>query len=140
MLFKVKQDLIDKELRPDISDGFEFHYHKLSNKFLDWLFRHYYIFEMCENFYDMEDCKTDDERMKRITWQDPYGEGIWEWNQQRVDDFGRGLLELFRKFPKSIKNRLYYSKKEDEIKIYFYARDCWFSDYWFIFKKRKKRL
>ena len=50
----LRKDLINEELKYDIKRGFEFHYKKLSNKFLNWLFRHYYIQEFCENYYDSE--------------------------------------------------------------------------------------
>lgn len=50
----LRKDLINEELKYDIKRGFEFHYKKLSNKFLDWLLRHYYTQEFCEIYYDNE--------------------------------------------------------------------------------------
>ena len=47
----VRKDLIEKEL--DIP-GVQFHQQKLSNRFLDWLFRHYKTHEFTIPFYDDE--------------------------------------------------------------------------------------
>lgn len=177
--------LIKKELQKDENNGFDFHYQKLSNKFIDWIFRHYYIHEMCENFYDSEpifdeeefnmymdyqnkhqlkdfsfskklhtnqELKTaydkivrmykeyEDTRLKFCCWQEPYFKGNWGMSQIQVDSFGKSVLKNIRKFPQSIKDRIYIAKKEDQIRIYFYGRDFWKKDYWFIFLKRKKRL
>lgn len=51
----VDKQLIDKELKYKKSVlGLTFIYKKLSKKYLDWLFRHYYVREIIENFYDSE--------------------------------------------------------------------------------------
>lgn len=51
----VDKELIRKELEDEKSVlGHEFKYKKLSKRYLDWLFRHYYVREICENFYDSE--------------------------------------------------------------------------------------
>lgn len=199
----VRSDLIEKELNRDKENGFCFKYKKLSKKFLDWLFRHYYIEELCENFYDSEpefddeefqmyldykqsieitgrsfweiitnideiekeksnfrfskqnhtreELKNAYEKIKQqyedyeshricfCNWQEPYFKGNWEMSQSYVDSFGRDVLNKIRKgFPVSIKNRLYTAQKEDLYLIYFYGRDLWKVDYWFIFKKRGK--
>lgn len=47
------KELIQKELDKNFN-GAEFKYVKPSNRWLDWLFNHYYLHEMCENFYDRE--------------------------------------------------------------------------------------
>ncbi len=46
----IRKDLIEKELQ----NSKDFKYIKLSNRFIDWLFNHYYCNEVCENFYDSE--------------------------------------------------------------------------------------
>ena len=61
-------------------------------------------------------------------------------SQKHVDSLGRTILKNIKKFPRTIKNRIYIAKKDDQIRIYFYGRDFWGKDYWFIFKKRKRRL
>ena len=43
-----------------------FTYKKLSKKYLDWLFRHYYVREIVENFYDSE--PDFDEEEFNIIW------------------------------------------------------------------------
>ena len=52
-MFCVDKKLIEEELNRTEDNGFKFHYRKLSNRFIDWIFRHYYIHEMCENYIMM---------------------------------------------------------------------------------------
>lgn len=203
-MFYVNKELIEEELKRDKDIGFEFSYHKLSNKFISRLFNHYYLEELCENFYDsepefdeeefnmymdyqnsfkmtgltfwnlisnMEEIKEKKENFKyakqphtlkelksahdkvvqmykdyemtRINfnnWQELYFKGNWGMSQRYIDSYGRSILKRVRNFPKSIKNRLYVAKKEDQIRIYFYGRDFLGMDYWFIFRERKRRL
>ena len=77
-------------------------------------------------------------RIERLTWQEPYFEGNWGCTQRCVDSFGRYFLKRIRNFSKPIKDRLYVSEDHDEIRIYFYGRDIWEKDYWFIFKRKIK--
>lgn len=203
-MFYVSKELINEELKRGKDIGFDFYYQKLSNKSIDRLFNHYYIEELCENFYDSEPDFDDEEfnmymdyqnlyqltgltfwnlvsnmeeikekkenfkyskqphtqeelkaaydkviqmykdyeltRIKFNNWQEPYFKGNWDMSQKYVDLFGRDTLRSIRNFPKSIKNRLFIAYKDDQIRIYFYCRDFWKVDYWFIFKKRKRRL
>ena len=145
-LINLRKDLIDEELKYDTKRGFEFHYKKLSNKFLDWIFRHYYIQEACENYYDSTpDFDIDDENniyfdIEFCNWQEPYFKGNWGMSQKYVNTFGKNILKRIKKdFPVSIKERLYYAQKDDIILIYFYGRDLWCIDYWFIFKRKDKK-
>lgn len=62
-MIKLDKILIDKELKSDREAGFVFSYQKLSNRFINRLFNHYYIVELCENFYDSEP-DFDDEEFK----------------------------------------------------------------------------
>ena len=146
-LINLRKDLIDKELEFDRDKGFKFQYQKLSNKFTDWLFRHYYIQELCENYYDHEfneypigSLDYENARIEFCNWQEPHFKGNWGATQEQVDDMGQCLLkeEIRKNFPCPIKDRLYYAKKDDVVLIYFYGRDLWMIDYWFIFKKRNK--
>lgn len=203
-MFYVGKELIKEELKRDKDSGFDFSYQKLSNKFMERLFNHYYLEELCENFYDSEPDFDDEEfnmymdyqnshkltglafwnfvsNMEKIeekkqnfkyskqphtkkelkvahdkvvqmykdyestrisfnNWQEPYFNGNWGMSQEYVDSFGRDILKRIRNFPKSIKDRLYIACKDDQVRIYFYGRDFWEVDYWFVFKKRKKRL
>ena len=203
-MFCVDKKLIEEELNRTEDNCFKFHYRKLSNRFIDWIFRHYYIHEMCENFYDDEPDFDDEEfnmymdyqncheltglsfwnivsnleeieekkedfryskephtieelkaahdkivqmykdyeetRIRFCNWQEPYFKGNWDMSQKYVDSLGKSVLENIRNFPKTIKDRVYIAEKDDQIRIYFYGRDFWKKDYWFIFKKRKRRL
>lgn len=201
----VDKKLIEKELEDEKSVlGHEFQYKKLSNRYLDWLFRHYYIQELCENFYDSEPEFDKEEfnmymdyqsygkmsclafwnvvsnldeiekeksnfkysknnhtveelknaydkvtqmykdyektRIERLTWQEPYFEGNWGYTQNNVDLYGQFCLKRIKNFPRSIKDRLYVSEDKNEIRIYFYGRDIWEKDYWFIFKRKNKNV
>ena len=201
----IDKKLINEELMDSRSVlGLTFTYKKLSKKYLDWLFRHYYVREIVENFYDSEpdfdeeefnmymdypSCEklsclaiwnivsnideiakqksnfkyskeyhTIDElknaynkvnqmykdyekiRIEKLTWQEPYFEGNWGMTQRKVDSFGRYFINKIRKYPKSIKDRLYVSEEKNEIQIYFYGRDVWEKDYWFTFERKNKNV
>lgn len=193
----IKKELIDEQISSENNMGMTFCYRKLSNKFIDRLFNHYYVCELCENFYDSEPCFNDEEfymylhykesimtprtfcnkivddkknicskefhtrdelkeaynkikkeyqdyegiRIERLTWQELHKKGIWDQSQDSVDRFSRYIIKnKIIKFPGSIKERLYFSQNKDQIRIYFYGRDIYQVDYWFIFIKRKKRL
>ena len=83
-----------------------------------------------------------DYESKRIefnNWIEVFGEGIWHMSQHRVDEAAKDTLTEIKKSGASLKDRLYYAKKDDQIRIYFYGRDFMYTDYWFIFIKRKNR-
>jgi hypothetical protein len=79
-------------------------------------------------------------RLTFNNWQDPCGEGIWGMSQKQVDKIVYNIFKSIQKFKVSKKDRLYISYKNDEIRIYFYGRDFNELDYWFIFKKRDRRV
>lgn len=154
----IRQDLITKEL--DIH-GIHFYQQKLSNRFLNWLFRHYKTHEFTIHFYDSEpklrdDIKFDDpwwessegieyeysqfrnheeHRMVFNNWIDVFGEGIWGWTQKEVDRFARENLNAVRDWPVKKKGRIYCGIKDDFIFIYCYGRDFLGEDLWFIMHK-----
>lgn len=51
---KIRNDLIEKELHGNGTEDLTFRRLKPSNKFIDWLFRHYFARELTERFYDSE--------------------------------------------------------------------------------------
>jgi hypothetical protein len=79
-------------------------------------------------------------RLTFNNWQDPCGEGIWGMSQKQVDKIVYNIFKSIQKFNVSKKDRLYISYKNDMIRIYFYGRDFNELDYWFIFKKRDRRI
>ena len=83
----------------------------------------------------------DTKRIAYLTWQEPIAEGIWGMTQERCDNVARRVLERLRRFPDKLKGRFFVSRCEYNgkkmIRIYFYGRDLWERDYWFIFMKRK---
>lgn len=76
------------------------------------------------------------ERIEFCNWQDPYSEGIWSMSQMYVDIMSKDVLKGFRKLSISKKDRIYFAKKEDEVRIYLYGRDIIDKDWWFLFKRR----
>ena len=48
-MFYVNKELIEEELKRDKDAGFDYSYQKLSNRFINRLFNHYYIEELCES-------------------------------------------------------------------------------------------
>lgn len=185
-MINIRKDLIEKELENEFCLIYK--PLKLSNKFIDRLFNHYYCHEMCENWYDSEPNYNEEENDKYMTycsilqgnyfnycesgkeypveelkqaylnilqqrrdyepkrigicaWQEPYFKGNWGYSQEFVDSCARNVMKKeIKKINVPIKDRLYYAVKDDMIWIYFYGRDFGYTDYWFIFMRRKKRV
>lgn len=76
-----------------------------------------------------------DRRIEFCNWQEPYFKGNWGMSQKYVNIMSRDTLKEFRKLSVSKMDRIYFSKKDDEIRIYLYGRDIIHKDWWFIFKK-----
>jgi hypothetical protein len=155
----IDKELIRLELKRDIENGFVFTYKKLSNRFLDWLFHCYYCIEQCDNFYDSEPLKYNEwnelqrtsdgraklsqayrdyelERMNFCNWQEPRFAGNWGLTQRSVDKWAKVDLKKTRDIPDSKRSRIYFTQKDDVIRIYFYGRDLLQYDQWFIFKRK----
>lgn len=80
-MFYVDKGLIEKELKRDKDDGYVFSYQKLSNRFINRLFNHYYLAEMCENFYDSEPDFDEEEFCMYMDYRASYKlTGLTFWN------------------------------------------------------------
>lgn len=151
-MINIRKDLIEKEL--ENNHGFQFKYQKLSNKFIDWLFNHYNVWECTIHYYDSEpelpeDCDeeefekiwkqlVEDYEPKRITmcnWIDAVGPGIWGMTQQETNKRSKEVIKRLRG-QISMKDRLYYSNIGDKALIYFYGRDVLKHDLWFVFRRK----
>lgn len=66
----IDKKLIEKELERDRENGFVFSYRKISDKFLERLFNHYYIAELCENYFDSEPEFDDEEFNMYMDYQE----------------------------------------------------------------------
>lgn len=196
-MVNIRKDLIRKELNRH--KNLRYKPTKLTNRFIDNLFRHYYVHECCENFYDSEPTFDDEEynmyldfrdsititpktfwkiaigenrddfkfckqehtrvemkaaylrvteeyekyepkRIEKLTWQEPYFKGNWDMSQEYVDSISRNFINKFKKLPVKKDGRIFMAKDNDRLDIYIYARDVMKTDFWFIFKKRKRRL
>lgn len=196
-MVNIRKDLIRKELGRH--KNIKYKPTKLTNRFIDSLFCHYYVHECCENFYDSEPTFDDEEynmyldfrdsititpktfwkiaigenrddfkfckqehtrdemkaaylhvmeeyekyepkRIERLTWQEPYFKGNWDMSQEYVDSISRYFINKFKKLPVKKSGRIFMAKDNDRLDIYIYARDVMKTDFWFIFKKRKRRL
>ena len=60
-MIDVRTDLIQKEFEKGCTQGLTFRRLKPSNRFIDWLFRHSYVHEHTEHFYDSEPDFDDEE-------------------------------------------------------------------------------
>ena len=76
-------------------------------------------------------------RIEFNNWIEPYSEGIWRMFQKDVDKISREHLEDTKKCSASYNGRLYIA--EDSIFIYYYGRDFAMVDYWWIFKRRRRK-
>lgn len=143
----IRREFIDDAMAGD-SDPHGF---KLTKRFISWLFRHYFVWEMCVNLYDLDwvynpdDCEdgrepTWDERICTCTWQDPFADGIWRDTQQEVDRFARLNINDFRKAG-HLKIRCWigkhtYEDGADGLHVFLYGRDLHECDMHFLMKKR----
>lgn len=78
-------------------------------------------------------------RIEFNNWIEPYSEGIWRMFQKDVDKISREHLEDTKKCSASYNGRLYIAEDEDSIFIYYYGRDFAMVDYWWIFKRRRRK-
>lgn len=133
---------------------------KPSNKFIDWLFRHYNTSEMAEEFYDSrpdvpqdwpddwvdredyrrywtEMCRShQDQRIRLNNWVDVYQDGVWDMSQRFVDKVARATLKEVRSFPVQKKCRMWWCNYGNEIIIYWYGRDFDMRDFvWVLTRK-----
>ena len=72
----IREDLIQKEFEKTCTKGLTFRKLKPSNRFIDWLFRHYYVHEHTEHFYDSE-LDFDDEEFNMYI--------DYKYNQHRIN-------------------------------------------------------
>ena len=147
----VRKDLIKKELSrtPELN----FKQLKLTKKFISWLFRHYSVHEFTIHFYDdepeygydeennpMERYKIwrdhEERRMTFNNWIDVFGPGIWDCTDKENEEIARNALVSVRNWPVKKKDRIYWAKNDDYIRIYCYGRDFCGADYWFIMKRK----
>lgn len=123
---------------------------KSSNKFVDWLFRHYETDELLEEFYDstpmtgasdrrqwIEMCRAHQDRRIRLNnWVEVFQEGVWDMSQRFVDKVARTTLKEVRSFPVRKKGRLWWCNYGNEIIIYWYGRDFDMRDFvWVLTRK-----
>ena len=103
-MVNIRKDLIYKEL--EHNKEFTYKPVKSTNRFLDELFRHYYVHECCENFYDSEPEIEDEIFNMYLDFKDSIEltpKAIWE-------TISKGLVE----------KKLKYSEKEhtrEELKV-----------------------
>lgn len=154
----IRKDLIEKELTGGRNCEVSFKEQKLSNRFVDWLFRHYKTHEFTIHFYDDEpslrgDLEYDDpwwetsegiayawqkfreneeRRMTFNNWIDVYGEGIWGLSQRQVDKYAKGVMKSVRNWPVKKKERIYCGVDGDWLLLYCYGRDFGGIDYWWV--------
>lgn len=77
---------------------------------------------------------------RRLTfnnWIEVYGKGVWDMSQHRVDEVAREKLQMLYEW--SHKDRFWIARDKNYIMVYAYGRDTG-CDYWFIMKKRNKRV
>lgn len=135
----VRTDLIDKELS-NCPKGCTYKKLKPSNRFIDWLFRHYYAEEFTEHFYEIE---PEEEhklpRMEFCNWVEPYFKGNWDMSQSTVDRVASNSLRYVRKTNVKKDGRLWIAYEDDYIFIYWYGRDFMEMDYWWVMRRKNKR-
>lgn len=89
-------------------------------------------YEKVKNMYS----EYEPRRIKFCNWQEPYMEGNWGMSQRYVNHISKYELKNFKKLSVSKNDRIYYAKKDDEVRIYLYGRDIVNKDWWFLFKRK----
>lgn len=164
VLIDIRKDLIEKELQSGCSEGMRFKPFKMTQRFIDWVFTKYFTHEYAIKFYDSEpdipeEWDSEDasiwdnpefikvwdalveahepSRIKFNNWVDPFGEGIWDWSQEEVDEFSREHMENLTTQEVDQSERLYIGFNKDGCAfIYWYGRDYNKADYWWIMQPR----
>ena len=137
-MFDLRKDLIDKELSY-LSKKMTFKRFRPSNRFVSWLFRHYFVDEFTIHWYDEEkdDGSYIEDRMTFNNWIDVYGSGIDHFTQKLTDDLARFYLDFARKSHLGKKKeRFYFAQHGDYLYIYYYGRDYLYHDYWWVLSKK----
>lgn len=159
----ISKDLISQRLQTFTDNGFVFRQHKLSKRFIDWLFRHYYTEEYNIEWYtsqidisyvgfenllsteqgwkELQSMITEyaPERIYHNNWIDVYGDGIWNWSQDRVDRYAKYGMKLAVKSIKK-KDRIYFAENKNKIIVYIYMRDIrGYDGIWFMEKRKKTK-
>ena len=118
MLKEIDIELIKEELSHDKKDfGWEYHYEKPSNRFIDKLLNHYYLHEMCENFYDTEPDYDDDLYEKYYQYEHHYA-SIPKDQLTEYRNAHNQILKLREEYDK--KDRLTYCNWQEP-----YAEGIW---------------
>lgn len=114
---KIRQDLINKELSKYNKKYKNFNLH---NSLIKKLKNHYNCIEYAENYYNFDDDLTEEERLKKLNYQEIYYKGNWEYSQQEVNNTAIDILKWIKKQNIGLKNRVYISINDRNcIYIYF---------------------
>lgn len=154
----IREDLISQELAyTEKRLGCKFGEQKLTNRFLNWLFRHYNVAEYEIHYYDSEPDKIDalipsdtqqnvyayrlwreheERRMNFNNWVDVYGEGIWGYTRKEAERGAVDLLRYARSWPVQKKGRVFAAASDSELCLYCYGRDFLGEDYWFFLERK----
>lgn len=136
--------LVDKELlEQEIAARFRCNFNnfkkvRLCKKFILWLFTCFDCGEMIELWYDSEG----EDRIKRLTWEEPTFEGNWNLTQLQVNKAAANTWWRILSSPISKSGRLWQAKQPDgTIFLYWYGRDfegakVGFRDYCFVYKPK----
>lgn len=79
-------------------------------------------------------------RLTTCLWIEVFGDGIWHLTQEEVDKIAKRNLKWTKRTSCSPKGRLFWAKKDDYILIYYYGRDFNEVDFWWVLKRRKKKI
>lgn len=158
----VKNDLIQKEL--NTFSPLKFKELKLSNRFINNLFRKYSIQSLDTYWYDSEpeipsellnDAEEGEEyaiesilgllkdyeprRLEYLNWIDSYCPGKQGLDQNEIERMARYRLNEIRSSPVSCLERLFYNKTKNQIILYYFGRDYFQRDELLIFRRKQKR-
>ena len=125
----VRLDLIDKEMEfQELKNYFS---RPLNISYINYLFKNYNVKHACLCWYDGYEGWSEEQRLNKCIWYDPYGEGIWNMDQNKVNKVTKDFMLEYRRTSISKQNRFWCAHKDNEIWCYWYSRDyhpyscCW---------------
>lgn len=117
---------------------------RIHNSLLNKLRKNYYCDELVEHFYDWEEHDdgtpmTNQERMSFCNWNEPYFKGNWGMSQEFVDKWALNQLKACRKWNVDKSHRFFIKEENNIIEIFAFGRDKYYSDYWWVYKKKGEK-
>lgn len=158
----IRKDLIQKEF--DTFPSLKFRELNPSDRFINNLFRKYFVYSIDTHWYDSEpeipsellsDAEKGEEyaiesvfglikdyepkRLEYLNWIDSYCHGKQGFDKYKIEKMARYRLNEIKNTPVGCHERFFYNKTKHQIILYYYGRDYFHRDEWLTFWRKPKR-